>query len=82
MSTYGRYQRTTPPPVIIGADLIEQARQIERERTLLEVRRAIGSIPTTQHDRSSSRSWATEKRDASDFRDDVLKAITGIEARS
>ena len=80
MSTYGRYQRTTPPPVVIGADLIEQARQIERERTLLEVRRAIEGIPVTKP--SGRNSWDRESRRAEDFRTDALNAITGMGARS
>ena len=60
-------------PVVIGADLIQEAREIERQATLLAVRRAIESVSTKEPNRAYS--YSAPDRPLGEYRREVLGAL-------
>lgn len=74
-------QRDPQPSVAVTVDtLITEARQVERERTLLEIRRAVDAIKTSEPVKGSS--WQTTERSPGDVKRDVLSAIDRAGERS
>jgi len=72
------YIRRSPAVVVVGADLIEEARQIERQKVLNDIRAGIGRIALRQPTRPGS--YSTERRDAEAFRNDVAVLLDAMEA--
>lgn len=63
-----------PSPLYVSIDaLLAEARRVERERTLLEVRREISAIPVTTP--SSRHAYGSDDRSVHDVAKDVIAAI-------
>lgn len=63
-----------PAPLHVSIDaLLEEARRVEREKVLLEVRREIGAVPVTTP--RSGYSYSTDERSARDFHKDAMSII-------
>jgi len=71
------YRQRTAAPTVIGADLIQEARQVEKEWTLIAVRKAVEALAVSVRD--SRDSWKWNDRTATQFRTDVLSALAAME---
>lgn len=64
----------TPAPLHVSIDaLLEEARRVEREKTILELRREIGAVPVTKP--RSGHSFTQDERSARDFVKDAFAII-------
>ncbi len=79
MTTY-RTRQPGQQPVVIGADLIQEARLIERQMTLLAVRKAVEKIPTRE--RKTMGAYGLEDLTANEFLAHVRDVLDVLEAGS